>query len=383
MPTAAAPVGAAEESTTTPLPSVATTATFASRDAKEETTAASSDTANEIPRASKFPAVPTNQALKQGNSKGKKMNEVTQKEVSFPLHAAPPMDSDDDKYENEIDNGMREEEIRKQNDNDRPGAFQVAGINPSQISQQSFVYSDQGAIALEEEKENMDEVLATSNVVAEAVDEDQLLDELLSRRRHDVVNAENIVTVEDGHSDGEKGNRRGLAINKRTIACATTVLVIVVVAVVVIAVLVSKSNRAPATSQSNSSQASALQAFRTVLLNHNVSSSQDLEQYGTPQNEALNWLVNIDTFLNESSTVESIIDRYVLAVVYYSDDGVQWINQSDFLSSSSICAWHNVTTGAFCTTAMNVSHGNYTFFSGVQNNSNTLTLFSINRIKWN
>jgi hypothetical protein len=108
--------------------------------------------------------------------------------ASLTLHAAPPMD--DDEYNNEDDVGMIDEEHRKDchddDDNARPGPFLIAGIDSRQISQQTFLYYDQGVADEEEKKENSDnatilnrnDVLGFYHVVPDAPHQ-QLIQQLI------------------------------------------------------------------------------------------------------------------------------------------------------------------------------------------------------------
>jgi hypothetical protein len=363
-------IDAADEIATIHLPSVVTTA------------AATATT--------KFPAVPASRQERRKKTAdthiadGEETIEETPREGSEPV-PLPPMDYDKEYDLIKDDDRMNEEDLQGNDaeDNDEgPGAFPIPGIDSRQISRATFLYSNQDETD-DEAKENTDGTsLARSNVVAEAVDEDQLLGELLSRRRHDVVNAENVVTInEEGEVD----------IKKRAIAVATSVLALIAIAAVITAILVSRSKNAakqaklastiapqptakPAnfattrptiTPRPTAAPVSLLQTFRGELLNRNVSSSHNLDQYGTPQNKAFNWLVNHDNFLNASSPVEDVIDRYVLGVIYYADGGNQWNNPSYFLTYQSICLWNAANiTGVFCTASLNNrshrSQGNYT-----------------------
>ena len=77
---------------------------------------------------------------------------------------------------------------------------------------------------------------------------------------------------------------------------------------------------------------------------------------GTPQNVATDWLINVDgaQVCPEDST--EVVNRYVLAVLYFSTDGDEWTlcnaasspnpnlcqNAERFLSPASECSWFNV-----------------------------------------
>jgi hypothetical protein len=227
-------IDAAEEITTIYLPSIVTPTTA----------------------TTKFPEVP---AIRQGQrgketpnthiADGEETKKETQKEAAEPapltFHAAPPMDDDDDddddEYGNEDDFGWSERERQE-----GPGAHRVAGPNPRQISQQSFLYSIHGAFAEEAVNENVDDTsLAPSNVVAVVVDDDQLFNETLTRLQLEVVEAKNVVAFDEkGDGDKEEKSKKHLNLantKKRAIAFAIIVLAIVGIAVAVITVLVSRS----------------------------------------------------------------------------------------------------------------------------------------------
>ena len=75
----------------------------------------------------------------------------------------------------------------------------------------------------------------------------------------------------------------------------------------------------------------------------------------SPQYLALSWLANVDTFLFNRTTgareyeeldLESklglILDRYVLAILYYGMNGPKWVRPLPYLNvSSSSCDWHD------------------------------------------
>jgi hypothetical protein len=79
---------------------------------------------------------------------------------------------------------------------------------------------------------------------------------------------------------------------------------------------------------------------------------------GTSQNKAFNWLINIDELnLCPSRTID-IIQRYILAVTYFSLGGDDWyrcsapantndttacVDQDRYLSKANVCDWFNVT----------------------------------------
>jgi hypothetical protein len=71
-----------------------------------------------------------------------------------------------------------------------------------------------------------------------------------------------------------------------------------------------------------------------------------LQTPSTPQNNALVWLANntnLDTYSDEKK-----IQRYVLAVLYYSTNGTDWLNKDGWLSNGDECDWYNLADGSFC-----------------------------------
>ena len=79
---------------------------------------------------------------------------------------------------------------------------------------------------------------------------------------------------------------------------------------------------------------------------------------GTSQNKAFNWLANIDELNLCPNRSMDIVQRYILAVVYYSLGGDNWftcnasfksnstttcIEQERYLSKANVCDWYSVT----------------------------------------
>jgi hypothetical protein len=323
---------------------------------------------------SKFPAVPAVSPAKRRRNEADVIASISEAKEEETEPTLPPevQEMPLNEYHSNVE--VREAEHPSDDDDVRPGAVRVAGINARQMSQRSFLHSDQDT-SVGDANESVNDAAVLSSVVAEAVDEDRLFDELLFRRQSQgLVQAENVVTVDE---EGEVDQKRiSFAFTmRRTIAFAIVILA-VITAVVVAVVLVSRPRKqskqktqAPSTAKLTASRqptaapvAFLETEFRSVLLHNNVSNIHDLNQSNTPQYQALNWLANIDKFLNASASAESIIDRYVLAVIYYANNGIQWFNEAEFLTFRSICAWHNGDSGAMCMTI---------YSGGLQGNFNT------------
>jgi hypothetical protein len=79
-----------------------------------------------------------------------------------------------------------------------------------------------------------------------------------------------------------------------------------------------------------------------------------LTNTGTRQFEALDWLANSDPanlpILTTSNRI--LVERYTLALLYFSAGGTSWVNQYNFLSADTVCNWNDggddPENGVFC-----------------------------------
>lgn len=94
-----------------------------------------------------------------------------------------------------------------------------------------------------------------------------------------------------------------------------------------------------------------------AILN-DITPESDILTSGTSQSKAFNWLVNIDELKLCPNRNVDIIQRYVLAVTYFSLGGDDWftcaalansndtsacIDQERYLSKANVCDWFNIT----------------------------------------
>ena len=64
----------------------------------------------------------------------------------------------------------------------------------------------------------------------------------------------------------------------------------------------------------------------------------------TPQEKAINWLVNENNTSIQQCSHYNLIQRYIIAALYYSTNGKNWEEQGNFLSAKDVCTWK----GVFC-----------------------------------
>jgi hypothetical protein len=80
-----------------------------------------------------------------------------------------------------------------------------------------------------------------------------------------------------------------------------------------------------------------------ILLQNEVADAEALQDESSPQFRALRWLANENTTvldLDSTSTV-ILLERYILAVLYFATGGGVWFDQLNFLSASSVCEWND------------------------------------------
>ena len=86
---------------------------------------------------------------------------------------------------------------------------------------------------------------------------------------------------------------------------------------------------------------------------------------GTPQNQALDWIARDDS-ANRSPFDSRFVQRYVLAVFYFSTGGGQWLDcvegeQCDrgnyWLSGDDECTWSGIVCGETTADVLTINMG--------------------------
>jgi hypothetical protein len=88
-----------------------------------------------------------------------------------------------------------------------------------------------------------------------------------------------------------------------------------------------------------------------ILLQNEISGAEALRDDSSPQFQALRWLSsNEDTAVLDldSTPTVIIVERYILAVLYFATSAEGGLNVLNFLSSSSVCEWNNRGRGVLC-----------------------------------
>lgn len=92
-------------------------------------------------------------------------------------------------------------------------------------------------------------------------------------------------------------------------------------------------------------QVLTLNNLKDILLP--VSSRQKMDEEGSPQYRAIHWLMEskFKPTIDPNDGYYSIIQRYVLAVLYFSTDGDNWMSKYNFLSDHQLCSWNESQEG--------------------------------------
>ena len=86
-----------------------------------------------------------------------------------------------------------------------------------------------------------------------------------------------------------------------------------------------------------------------------LSGIENIDDVSKPQNKALEWMLD-NTVLSEMDHPDTLVERYVITLLYFSLKGEFWDLQ--FLSSRHVCEWNGqkLQTGVFCNDENEVIH---------------------------
>jgi hypothetical protein len=91
-------------------------------------------------------------------------------------------------------------------------------------------------------------------------------------------------------------------------------------------------------------------SLRTLFVSQGITPDEEFDQPSTPQAQALHWMAYQDLhpglplgFGHDEYAAKKMIQRYALAVTYYSTNGPGWHNQINFLSDKDECEWNEIS----------------------------------------
>jgi len=193
---------------------------------------------------------------------------------------------------------------------------------------------------------------AAEVVSAAVVNEEELEAEFQARMKAKMVEATEVrphEEMEHGGVDGDKKVMDGSTPdNNKSKWIVGGVLVIAAIVAIVLGVTLSGKNGSSTDTPPTPAPTFTTESYLTELFLS--TSGKPLLTNGSPQNKALNWMVNDDTYtanhLSRTNTTSGddwvLKERYAMATLYYATNGEYWSDQLRFLSNISICEWPNL-----------------------------------------
>jgi hypothetical protein len=133
---------------------------------------------------------------------------------------------------------------------------------------------------------------------------------------------------------------------------------VVIVLVTILSIVLSLTIRGNATTLPNVTASSPSPAPTTRLTDYEflekvlgpISGDNVWMDETSPQSQALNWLAFEDPAMLpiKDTDASTLIERYALAVLYFSTGGPQWASSVNFLSNDSVCDWKDVRNEVRC-----------------------------------
>jgi len=153
-------------------------------------------------------------------------------------------------------------------------------------------------------------------------------------------------TVQEIHNRVSMDERVSSSTSKRSIKVIAVVAILVIISIIVFNRIFVKKRSA---SLSNDPESGGTTQAKNIF--EEISSIADLETFGSPQQRAYDWMINVDTYMKKRAKKipESLTDdggvelktRYILAVLYFALNGENWKEDFNFLTSSvDACLWH-------------------------------------------
>eukprot|EP00934_Nitzschia_sp_Nitz4_P001426 Nitzschia sp. Nitz4//scaffold19_size178191//69539//71836//NITZ4_001972-RA/size178191-snap-gene-0.145-mRNA-1//-1//CDS//3329540664//1426//frame0 len=101
-------------------------------------------------------------------------------------------------------------------------------------------------------------------------------------------------------------------------------------------------------SRSHDSDAATLARKESLLkVAMAVSGTDVFEDINSAQSKAYEWLAQKDPAKTSADTTpyDTLVERYVVALVYFATSGFEWNEEHGFLAIGSVCDWHSVSSG--------------------------------------
>jgi hypothetical protein len=246
----------------------------------------------------------------------------------------------------------------------QPGAVAVPARAFTGQTSPSVLYESQGPSAIDEQSVIMGELMA------EPSEEDQELRRRYQELQHFVNQAVTgtVVIVENSGACDHDQNATSSPSGRKSIillivAVFALLLVVGVILGVTIPLTTNNDNnnkdspsidsavtpaQSPAPTKAPTAAPTActsLDCLAKILIQNEVLDAETLQDESSPQFLALRWLANDNpVVLNLDGTPSVIlVERYVLAVLYFATSAEGGLNEHNFLTASSVCEWQGVS----------------------------------------
>ena len=88
--------------------------------------------------------------------------------------------------------------------------------------------------------------------------------------------------------------------------------------------------------------ASTIRGQDTLVRLSTISGMADLTEIDSPRHQTACWLIKHD-MLNLDVTAPNLLQRYIISLIYFANQGVDWTYSFGFLSAKHKCEWHHIT----------------------------------------
>lgn len=181
---------------------------------------------------------------------------------------------------------------------------------------------------------------------AQAVNEADLEAEFKDRFLNDLaVEATQVKHLEIGEDGMDDMTRIAyMKLKRRNRMCGCLLLIVAIAVGLGVGLGVSFNDTSAAMPTASPTPAPTLTPYGSLRqLVSPYSSDDDLDDETSPQAKAIDWLLNKDPAqllpLQEGFAEWTLLERYAMAVLFFSTDGPKWDENLDFMSESSVCDW--------------------------------------------
>ena len=185
----------------------------------------------------------------------------------------------------------------------------------------------------------------TGEVVDEEAVRERVQARVVERMRNEAVEATGVRTVEKKGANSDAKQERDSKMRICLFVFGMIMMAIFLPVFLTSSILDASGTGHSMTSDGTPAPISDMEYLRSMLAEASVVKDETLwDDPRTAQYKAMEWLALYDPLHLQFQVMKEderhhIIQRYVMAVIYYSTDGENWAVDLDFLTNTSICEW--------------------------------------------